>query len=673
LERTKVVLANVIWLAALVWFASPVAGAPVDSSSAVKAVARWLAADPTPLAEGLGHDVKDIQTKRDGQEAVLYHVVHLAPSGFVIVAADDQIEPIVAFGAKGAFDPSVKSALSALVNKDLPARLAQARAHPTADRFVRARQQWKQLEGDTNSPQGGATANVASVSSVWVAPFLKTLWDQETIGDAGKVSCYNYYTPPYAAGSTSNYPSGCVATAMAQLMYCFQYPTAAVGTNTFYIYINDKLVQTNLRGGNGSGGPYSWSNMPPVPQSPTIAQCQAIGALTFDAGVAVNMEYASGGSGATLWGARNALAGTFHYPNAIVGGEDDPNYSLSPVLTNMINPNLDARKPVMLGIWTSSSEGHCVVCDGYGYIGGTLYHHLNMGWSGYDNAWYALPDIDADGLSFTNISSCIYNVDVSGQGEIISGRIVDASGNPVTNASVTASRSGGGTYAASSDTNGIYALTALPSSSHYALTVSPAGYASATGNWSTGASQNSSATTGNVWGANFVVTAATAPSILIAPQSQTVLVGGTATFSVSAAGSGTLAYQWQFDGVNVAGATNSTLSFNAVQAADAGFYQVAISNGVGALTSPAAALNVTGVPVSFVTGAGGIQAGNGAITVVLTNLTGQGQVVVQASSDLVNWLPVFTNAAAFGGFEFTDAAPANLPCRYYRAVIEPSP
>jgi hypothetical protein len=665
-------LANLIWAAVFAWFAGPVVGAPVAPSSALKAVASWLAADPTPLAEGLGQDIMDIQTKNDGQGTALYHVIHLKPSGFVIVAADDQIEPIIAFGAKGAFDPSAKDTLSALVNKDLPARLAQAQAHPNSARFVRAGHLWQQLTGGSNSPPGGGTANVASVSSVWVAPFLQTLWDQDTVNDAGKTSCYNYYTPPYAAGSTSNYPSGCVATAMAQLMYSFQYPTAGVGTNSFYIYINDTLVQTNLRGGNGLGGPYSWSTMPQVPESPNAAQCEAIGALTFDAGVAVDMEYAPGGSGATLWAARSALAGTFLYANAIIGGQDNPDYSLSATLTNMVNPNLDARKPVMFGIWTSSDEGHCVVCDGYGYIGGTLYHHLNMGWSGYDNAWYALPDIDADGLAFTNISSCIYNVDVSGAGEIMSGRIVDGSGNPVADASVTALRSGGSTYATTSDTNGIYAFTELPSSSQYTLTVSHAGYASATGKWSTGTSQNSTATTGNVWGANFVVTPAVAPSILTAPQSQTVVVGGAASFSVSASGTATLDYQWQFNGVNVPGATSSTLSFSAAQAADAGFYQVVISNAIGTMTSSAAALNVTGVPVSFVTGGGGIQASNGAITLALTNLTGQGQVVVEASSDLSQWTPVFTNASAFGGFQFTDNISTNLPSRYYRAVVETS-
>jgi hypothetical protein len=674
MNRKNILLANLVWLVSLGWLAEPAGGAPVGSSAAVDAVTGWLAKDPTPLAEKLGHDVKGVETFKDGQGTALYHVVHLAPSGFVIVAADDQIEPIVAFAVRGAFDHSAKNALKALADKDLPARLAQARAYPGAARFVNAPAKWRQFAKGIKSPPAGPNASVTSVSTVWVAPFLKSLWDQETIGDAGGMSCYNYYTPPYPAGSTTNYPSGCVATAMAQLMYHFQYPIAGVGTNSFSISVNGAWTQASLRGGNGAGGPYLWSAMPAVPQNPSTAQCQAIGALTSDAGVAANMEYEAGGSGATLWAARNALTGTFLYSNAIEGGQDNPNFSLSPSLISMVNPNLDARLPVMLGIWASSTEGHCVVCDGYGYLSGTLYHHLNMGWSGYDNAWYALPDIDAAGVAtFTNISSCIYNVSAGGAGEIVSGRIVDGSGNPVPYASVTASRFGGGAYAASSDTNGIYALVELPSASDYKLTVSQSGYCDATGNWSTGTSQDNSATTGNVWRANFVLTVAESPAILAAPQSQTVALGASAAFTVTASGSPAVAYQWQFDGGNLAGATNSSLSFNAVQAGNAGSYQVVVSNVIGAVTSPAVTLNVTGVPVSFGAGAGGIQIRGGAIILSLTNLTGQGSVVVQASTNLMEWTPVFTNAPGVGGFQFADTAFTNFPSRYYRAVVVAPP
>jgi hypothetical protein len=583
-------LAAACWLAALA--GQRAGGAPVDASAATTAASQWLRENPAPLGEKLGRKVNGVETVADARGDVLYHVVHLLPSGFVIVSADDQAGPIVAFGAKSASRPSARNSLRALAGHDLAARLEQARAHPDAARFANARARWWRLAEGAKSPSAAQTAFATSVSTTWVAPFLTTLWDEQTIGGDGITACYNYYTPPYGNGNPNNYPCGCVATALAQLMYYFQYPAAAVGAASFPIIVNGVLSAAELRGGDGSGGAYLWSSMPAVPQNPTLAQCQAIGALTFDAGVAVNMDYEAGGSEATVAGARLALATTFLYANAILAGQDNPAYALAPSLVNMINPNLDARLPVILGIWAGPSEGHCAVCDGYGYIGSTLYHHLNLGWSGDDNAWYALPDIDtSDNLTFTNVSTCIYNVYPSGGGEIISGRIVDGSGNPVPGATVTAARSGGGAYSATSDTNGIYALIQLPSSSQFTLTASQSGYAGAGGSWQTGLSRNGAAATGNTWGANLVLIQSGAPAILVPPQSQTILAGGAASFSVRAAGGGTLAYQWFQNGAAVPSGGASLVISN-VSAAAAGMYSVVVSNAYGLAASAGAALNV---------------------------------------------------------------------------------
>ena len=68
----------------------------------------------------------------------------------------------------------------------------------------------------------------------------------------------------------------------------------------------------------------------------------------------------------------------------------------------MINPNLDARFPVLLGIIDPQAIGHEVVVDGYGYTSATLYHHLNLGWSGTADAWYNLPTISAGSYNFTS-------------------------------------------------------------------------------------------------------------------------------------------------------------------------------------------------------------------------------------------------------------------------------
>ncbi len=290
---------------------------------------------------------------------------------------------------------------------------------------------------------------------------------------------------------------------MSQLMRYYQFPSTGVGTASFPIQVDGSPSTYSLRGGDGAGGPYGWSNMPLVPPaSPATAQCQAIGELVADAGATVNMQYASGGSSSSLINAKTALTGTFHYANAIKGWQN--NLDIGSVLVGMINPHLDAGYPVLVGI-EGSGVGHAVVADGYGYSASTLYHHLNLGWSGVSSAWYSLPLIDTSSYTFTVINGCVYNAYTNGSGEIISGRVLDQIGRPVINASVTATRSGGATYTASTDTNGIYALARIPSASSYSITITKANYSSASTNLSTGTSSDMTSTSGNRWGTDLTM------------------------------------------------------------------------------------------------------------------------------------------------------------------------
>ncbi len=95
--------------------------------------------------------------------------------------------------------------------------------------------------------------------------------------------------------------------------------------------------------------------------------------------------------------------------------------------------------------------------------------------------------------------------------------------------------------------------------------------------------------------------AAGAPSIVAQPTAQTTVVGGSATFSVTATGDATLTYQWSVNDSEISGATASSLTLGNVQAADVGTYTVTVTNGIGSATSNAAALVVTGLPPSIVT------------------------------------------------------------------------
>jgi pectate lyase len=101
---------------------------------------------------------------------------------------------------------------------------------------------------------------------------------------------------------------------------------------------------------------------------------------------------------------------------------------------------------------------------------------------------------------------------------------------------------------------------------------------------------------GSATSSNAVLTVDTspvAPSFVTQPASQIVLVGGTANFSATAAGTTPINYQWKKDGVSIPGATSTTLTVTNVQNADSGSYAVTASNSVGTATSSNAVLTVT--------------------------------------------------------------------------------
>lgn len=94
----------------------------------------------------------------------------------------------------------------------------------------------------------------------------------------------------------------------------------------------------------------------------------------------------------------------------------------------------------------------------------------------------------------------------------------------------------------------------------------------------------------------------TPPTITGQPTSQTVVEGGTATFTVAATGTPPLSYQWQKDGANLNGKTNASVTLGNVQPADAGHYCVIVSNVAGSVTSAEATLTV----IAFPTGPGSL-------------------------------------------------------------------
>jgi len=495
---------------------------PRTADEAEMAVAGWLKVDPQPLETALGQEVVRVETFTDDYGEPVYYIVYLEPSGFVIVAADDMVEPIIGFADDGSYDPLPENPLGALVTNDLNGRMAVV--HRTVSLqamvgeapFSDTQRKWSYFISLAETSEGGFSLMWrSSIPDVRVAPLVESKWGQSSYNDSGdqRQACYNYYTPrlvdnevSFVEGREDNYPCGCVATFMAQLMRYHRYPNEPVEPSKFTISVDEQTTDRWLLRGEGPNGAYNWNDMVLEPGGGTTdRQRRAIGALCHDAGVSVNMQYAEDGSGALMLDAAEALKSTFKYGNAILGHNTDVNMDSG--LIGMINPNLDAECPVVFAIGDISDfdRGHAVLCDGYGYDSSQLYHHLNMGWDGSYDCWYNLPAVDCPGADLLGvITECIYNIFPDGKGEIISGRVIDGRDKAIRDAVVTAkSGKGRGPYTAVTNSNGIYALTGLDSDSTYAVTVNRLGYNFKLNEAATGTSGEGDSVSGNKWGVDF--------------------------------------------------------------------------------------------------------------------------------------------------------------------------
>ncbi len=497
---------------------------PRTADEAEMAVAGWLKIDPQPLETALGQQVREVETFTDDYGKPVYYIVYLEPSGFVIVAADDMVEPIIGFTDDGSYDPSPENPLGALVTNDLNGRMAAVhrtfslQAMVGEAPFTDTQRKWSYFISLAETSEGGFSLmglGRSSISDVRVAPLVQSKWGQSCYNDSDdqQQACYNYYTPRLVDNEVSfvedhgdNYPCGCVATFMAQLMRYHKYPNEPVESSKFTIDVDGQTTDRWLLRGEGPNGAYNWNDMVLEPGGGTTdKQRRAIGALCHDAGVSVNMQYAEDGSGAFMLDAAEAFKSTFKYGNAILGHNTDVNMDSG--LIGMINPNLDAACPVVFAIGDVSDfdRGHAVLCDGYGYDSSQLYHHLNMGWDGSYDCWYNLPTIDCPGADLLGvITECIYNIFPDGTGEIISGRVIDGRDKAIRDAVVTAkSGKGRGPYTAVTNSKGIYALTGLDSDSTYSITVNRLGYNFKLNEAATGTSSDGNSDSGNKGGVDF--------------------------------------------------------------------------------------------------------------------------------------------------------------------------
>jgi hypothetical protein len=151
-----------------------------------------------------------------------------------------------------------------------------------------------------------------------------------------------------------------------------------------------------------------------------------------------------------------------------------------------------------------------------------------------------------------------------------------------------------------------------------------------------------------------------APEIITQPISRTVLPSTSVTLSAAANGFPALRYQWSFKGTNIAGATNASVTLTNVSEANLGTYQLRVTNAIGiASSAPAVVLLEQSLRFSAPRrDASGL------------SITGQCPAgmtcLVERSTNLSVWSPVFTNRTQTGSFTFPEASVPTNGCYFYR-------
>ncbi len=309
----------------------------------------------------------------------LYYIFNSTDgSGFVIVAADDAVKPVLAYSDEGCFDPdNVPDAAREWLD-ELGASIMKAAGSKAAPSSA-ITGEWQRLEG----PRTKADAVGQHV--------LETAkWDQGFP--------YNGFCPMVDGKRTI---TGCVATATAILMRYHQWPMRGSGTLP-----NARTEKGSVVEGHEINYDYKWDLMPlKYNGSETREQRDAVAQLMLDAGLMASMEYGLGSSGGHTDGAANGLSRYMDYDRSIVALSYNSGIYLTPESWyRRIAEEIDRDQPVLYTATARDRKSsHCFIIDGYDSEGRI---HVNFGWGGSSDGFYAFPDLGEfpyDHTMWTNI------------------------------------------------------------------------------------------------------------------------------------------------------------------------------------------------------------------------------------------------------------------------------
>ncbi|MBE6343875.1 MAG: T9SS type A sorting domain-containing protein [Lentimicrobiaceae bacterium] len=321
-----------------------------------------------------------------------FYVFSVSNHGFVIVSADDCAHPILGYSEESAFEAdNIAPGLGYMMEIYQEAIEYGKETKATATPEIAA--EWKSLENS-----GFVKPAMRGKS---VEPLLTTKWNQSWP--------YNKFCPEQSASwaDHGHVVVGCVATAMAQVMAYWDYPTQGTGSHTYTPVCGD-LDQPcygtptyPAQTVNFGATTYDWENMVDrIDASSPVEQIDAIATLSYHCGVAVDMMYDHHGTGSGAYSGDviTAIKNYFGYaPTTIT------RYNQTPAAEwdAMLYESFDRAVPVYYAGSSDEGGGHAFVCDGYDENG---LFHFNFGWGGSSDGYFT-----AAAMEYHNDAQAIFN------------------------------------------------------------------------------------------------------------------------------------------------------------------------------------------------------------------------------------------------------------------------
>lgn len=342
-------------------FASSLVVAAPRSLSQMKAAAKSVLKSTPTATRGVSPHLKVMH------QGMQYTVIGYATGGFAVIANDDTFDAVLGYS-----DTEFSS-----------------------DNIPPAMQWWMDAADASMSRRlsDGITATVAVIPAENGYPavmeeLLQSRWDQG-------VPYNNIVTEKLGAAAYT----GCVATAMAQIMYYHKSPTKGKSGKNYLVVSEDPQTNGKRLVANFGNTTYDWDNMLPTYTNGgyTDVQAEAVATLMFHCGVAVNMSYGTasvGGSGAYDNDVATAAKQYFRYSTKFYTRDIYPTTQWM----NIIFDEISNGRPVLYGGATAQMAGHAFVFDGYDESGRV---HVNWGWSGSGNGYFNVAVLDSSDEGLT--------------------------------------------------------------------------------------------------------------------------------------------------------------------------------------------------------------------------------------------------------------------------------